>query len=82
VPTHSASDMLTDSGASATAMSRGIRADNRVIGMVDPAALSSPPSILDFFDRAKDPEVIYKGGERFVVQKTQDKLSALPVAVF
>ncbi len=142
VRTYSASDMVTDSGASATAMSRGIKADNRVIGMVDPAALSSPPSILDFakkagwstavvtddsvtgatpapflvehdnrdqheiiaakileqlggrgdivlgggskwfFDRVKDPEVIYKAGERIVVQKTQEKLSALPIAVF
>ena len=142
VRTYSASDMVTDSGASATAMSRGIKADNRVIGMVDPAALSSPPSILDFakkagwstavvtddsvtgatpapflvehdnrdqheiiaakileqlggrgdivlgggakwfFDRVNDPEVIYKAGERIVVQKTQEKLSALPVAVF
>ena len=142
VRTYSASDMVTDSGASATAMSRGIKADNRVIGMVDPAASSSPPSILDlakkagwstgvvtddsvtgatpapflvehdnrdqhqiiaskilerlggradivlgggskwFFDLVKDPAVIYKAGERIVVQKTQDKLSALPVAVF
>ena len=142
VRTYSASDMVTDSGASATAMSRGIKADNRVIGMVDPAASSSPPSILDFakkagwstavvtddsvtgatpapflvehdnrdqheiiaakileqlggrgdivlgggskwfFDLVKDPAVIYKAGERIVVQKTQEKLSALPVAVF
>ena len=35
-----------------------------------------------FFDRVKDPEVIYKGGERIAVQKTQEKLSILPVAVF
>ena len=142
VRTYSASDMVTDSGASATAMSRGIKADNRVIGMADPAASSSPPSILDlakkagwstavvtddsvtgatpapflvehanrdqheiiaakildqlggradivlgggskwFFDRVKDPGVIYKAGERTVVQKTQEKLSSLPVAVF
>lgn len=142
VRTYSASDMVTDSGASATAMSRGVKADNRVIGMVDPAASSSPPSILDFakkagwstavvtddsvtgatpapflvehdnrdqheiiaskileqlgrradivlgggskwfFDLVKDPAVIYKAGERIVVQKTQVKLSALPVAVF
>jgi alkaline phosphatase len=142
VRTYSASDMVTDSGASATAMSRGIKADNRVIGMVDPAASSSPPSILDFakkagwstavvtddsvtgatpapflvehdnrdqheiiaakildqlggrgdivlgggskwfFDLVKDPAVIYKAGERIVVQKTQEELSTLRVAVF
>ncbi len=142
VRTHSVSDMVTDSGASATAMARGIKADNRVIGMANPAASSSPPSILDlakragwstavitddsvtgatpapflvehgnrdqheiiaakileqlggrgdivlgggskwFFDRVQDPEVIYKAGERVVVQKTQEKLSTLPVAVF
>jgi Alkaline phosphatase len=142
VRTHSASDMVTDSGASATAMARGIKADNRVVGMTDPAAGSGVPSILDiakkagwatavitddsvtggspapflvehgnrdqheiiaakildqlggradivlgggskwFFDRVKDPEVIYKGGERTVVQRTQEKLSALPAAVF
>ena len=142
VRTYSASDMVTDSGASATAMARGIKADNRVIGIASPTASSGPPSILDlakkagwstavitddsvtgatpapfvvehdnrdqheiiaakildqlggradivlgggskwFFDRVKDPEVIYKGGERIVVQKTQEKLSTLPVALF
>jgi alkaline phosphatase len=142
VRTHSATDMVTDSGASATAMARGIKADNRVIGMTDPRAMSSPPSILDlakragwstavvtddsvtgatpaaflvehsnrdqhqiiaaklldqlgaradivlgggskwFFDRVEDPEVVYKGDERIVVQKTQQKLSTIPAAVF
>jgi alkaline phosphatase len=142
VRTHSASDMVTDSGASATAMARGIKADNRVIGMADPAASSSPPSILDlarragwstavitddsvtgatpaaflvehasrdqpeiiaaklveqlggradivlgggskwFFDHVDDPEVVYKGDERIVVQKTQQKLFTLPATVF
>ena len=142
VRTYSASDMVTDSGAAATAMARGIKANNRVIGMADSAALSSPQSILDlarkagwstgvitddsvtgatpapfliehpsraqheaiaskivdqlggrgdivlgggsqwFFDRVEDPSVVYKGGERPVVQKTQEKLSKLPVAVF
>ncbi|HEY5704876.1 MAG TPA: alkaline phosphatase [Terrimicrobiaceae bacterium] len=142
VRTHSASDTVTDSGASATAIARGIKADNRVIGMTDPGASSGPPSILDiakragwstavvtddsvtgatpaafllehanrdqheiiaaklldqlggradivlgggskwFFDRVKDPEVVYKGGERIVVQKTHQNLSALPAAVF
>jgi len=142
VRTYSGSDMVTDSGAAATAMARGIKADNRVIGMADPAASSSPPSILDlarkagwstavitddsvtgatpapflvehrnrdqheviaskmldqlgvrgdivlgggskwFFDRVNDPAVIYKAGDRSVVQKTQERLSTLPVAVF
>ena len=52
VRTHSASDMVTDSGAAATAMARGIKADNRVVGMADPAASSSPPSILDLAKKA------------------------------
>ena len=52
VRTYSASDMVTDSGASATAMARGIKADNRVIGMADPGASSSPPSILDLAKKA------------------------------
>ena len=142
VRTHSASDMVTDSGAASTAMARGIKADNRVVGIADPGASSGPPSILDlakkagwstavitddsvtgatpapflvehgnrdqheiiaakiqsqlgarsdivlgggskwFFDRVNDPEVIYKAGERSVVQKTHEKLSTLPVAVF
>jgi alkaline phosphatase len=45
VRTYSGSDMVTDSGAAATA--RGIKAHNRVIGMAHPGAPSSPPSILD-----------------------------------
>jgi alkaline phosphatase len=47
VRTYSASDMVTDSGAAATAMARGIKADNRMIGMAHPDALPSPQSILD-----------------------------------
>jgi hypothetical protein len=35
-----------------------------------------------FFDRVKDPEVIYKGDERTVVQRTQKKMSSLAAAVF
>ena len=142
VRTYSGSDMVTDSGAAATAMARGIKADNRVIGMAHPRGPSSPPSILDlakaanwstgvvtddsvtgatpaaflvehsnrdqheviafkimdqvatrwdvvlgggakwFFDRVEDPTVIYKAGERNIVQQTQEKLADLPVAIF
>ena len=142
VRTYSGSDMVTDSGAAATAMARGIKADNRVIGMAHPGASSSPPSILDlakaanwstgvitddsvtgatpaaflvehpnrdqhefialkitdqvttrldivlgggakwFFDRVEDPTVIYKAGERNIVQQTEEKLTDLPVAIF
>jgi alkaline phosphatase len=142
VRTYSASDMVTDSGAASTAMARGIKADNRVIGMAHPGAPSSPPSILDlarkadwstavitddsvtgatpasfvvesanrdqhemiaskmvdqlgtrcdfllgggakwFFDLVKDPSVVYKAGERSEIQKTQEKLSYVPVTVF
>jgi alkaline phosphatase len=142
VRTYSGSDTVTDSGAAATAMARGIKADNRVVGMAHPQAPSSPPSILDlakkanwstgvvtddsvtgatpaaflvehpnrdqheviafkmidqvttrwdvalgggakwFFDRVEDPTVIYKAGERNIVQQTQEKLTGLPVAIF
>jgi alkaline phosphatase len=142
VRTYSGSDIVTDSGAAATAMARGIKADNRVIGMAHPGAFSSPPSILDlakaanwstgvitddsvtgatpapflvehpnrdqhefiafkiadqvatrwdivlgggakwFFDRVEDPTVIYKAGERNIVQQTQEKLTDLPIAIF
>jgi alkaline phosphatase len=142
VRTYSGSDIVTDSGAAATAMARGIKADNRVIGMAHPGASSSPPSILDlakaanwstgvitddsvtgatpaaflvehpnrdqhefiafkiadqvatrwdivlgggakwFFDRVKDPTVIYKAGERNIVEQTQEKLADLPIAIF
>jgi alkaline phosphatase len=142
VRTYSGSDIVTDSGAAATSMARGIKADNRVIGMANPGAPSSPPSILDlakaanwstgvitddsvtgatpaaflvehpnrdqhefialkitdqvttrwdivlgggakwFFDRVKDPTVIYKAGERNIVQQTEEKLTDLPVAIF
>jgi alkaline phosphatase len=142
VRTYSASDLVTDSGASATAMARGIKADNRVIGMARPGEMTGPPSILDlakragwstavitddsvtgatpasfvvehdnrdqheiiaaklldqlgrrvdivvgggskwFFDRVEDPQTIYRAGERAAVQKTEQRLSKLPVAVF
>ncbi len=142
VRTYSGSDLVTDSAAASTAMARGIKGVNRVIGMAHPGASSSPPSIFDlarkanwstgvvtddsvtgatpapfliehpnrdqheviafkiidqlagrwdivlgggskwFFDRVKDPNVVYKPGERDLVQQTQEKLSALPAAVF
>jgi alkaline phosphatase len=142
VRTHSASDMVTDSAAAATAFARGIKATNRTIGMAHPGAPSSPPSIFDlarkagwstavitddsvtgatpapfliehssreqpeviaskitdqlgsrcdivlgggskwFFDLVNDPQVVYQAGQRGEIQKTQAKLSHLPVAVF
>ena len=59
VRSYSGSDMVTDSGAAATAMARGIKADNRVIGMAHPRAPSSPPSILDL---AKAAELVHWRG--------------------
>jgi len=47
VRTYSASDLVTDSGAAATAIARGIKADNRVIGMAAPDSTGSPASLLD-----------------------------------
>jgi len=52
VHTYSLSDLVTDSGAAATAMARGIKADNRVVGVADPQATTSPPSILDLAKKA------------------------------
>ncbi len=47
VRTFSASDLVTDSGAAATAMARGIKADNKVVGLASPESTTSPPSLLD-----------------------------------
>lgn len=52
VRTFSASDLVTDSSAAATAMARGIKADNRVVGMASSEATSSPASILDLAKKA------------------------------
>jgi alkaline phosphatase len=52
VRTHSREDAVTDSAAAATAMARGIKADNRAIGMEDPDSKSSPPSLLDLARKA------------------------------
>jgi len=45
--TFSASDLVTDSSAGATAFARGIKADNRVVGQAAKDSSSSPPSLLD-----------------------------------
>jgi alkaline phosphatase len=47
VSTFSANDMVTDSAAAATAFSRGIKAENHVIGMAFATATDAPPSLLD-----------------------------------
>lgn len=52
VRTWSASHVVTDSGAASTAMSRGIKADNRVVGQAAPESTSSPPSLLDLAKQA------------------------------
>jgi len=52
VRTHSRSDVVTDSAAAATAMARGIKADNMLIGMANRASRTSPPSLLDLARQA------------------------------
>jgi len=52
VRTFSASDFVTDSAASATALGRGIKADNRVVGQATATSESAPPSLLDLAKRA------------------------------
>lgn len=47
VRTYSASDLVTDSAAGATAMARGIKAINGVVGQETPDSTSGPASILD-----------------------------------
>jgi len=47
VSTYSANDMVTDSAAAATAIARGIKADNHVVGMASAASTNAPPSLLD-----------------------------------
>lgn len=47
VRTYSASDLVTDSAAGATAMARGIKAINGVLGQETPDSTSGPASILD-----------------------------------
>ncbi len=52
VRTHSREDVVTDSSAAATAMARGIKADNRCVGIATPDAESGPPSLLDLARQA------------------------------
>ena len=52
VSTYSANDMVTDSAAAATALSRGIKADNNVIGMASAASTNAPPSLFDIARKA------------------------------
>lgn len=47
VRTFSGSDIVTDSSAAATAMARGIKADNAMVGIAKAAAKEGPESILD-----------------------------------
>lgn len=47
VRTYSGSDYVTDSSAAATAMARGIKAHNRVVGVADAFAKATSASILD-----------------------------------
>jgi alkaline phosphatase len=47
VRTYSRSDMVTDSAAAATSLARGIKADNRVLGMETAGSTSGPESLLD-----------------------------------
>lgn len=52
VRTFSASDFVTDSAAAATAMARGIKADNMLIGQASKASKTSPSSLLDLARKA------------------------------
>ncbi len=52
VSTYSANDMVTDSAAAATALARGIKADNHVIGMASAASTNAPHSLLDLARKA------------------------------
>ncbi len=52
VSTYSLNDMVTDSAAAATAFSRGIKADNNVIGMASATSTNAPPSLLDIARKA------------------------------
>jgi alkaline phosphatase len=52
VSTYSLNDMVTDSAAAATAFSRGIKADNNVIGMATATSTNAPLSLLDVARKA------------------------------
>ena len=61
VRTYSASDMVTDSGASATAMSRGIKADNRVDRNGRPCRIVQPAEYPRF---GQEGRMVYGRGHR------------------
>lgn len=52
VRTASASHLVTDSSAAATALARGIKADNRMVGIAGPRSGAVSPSILDLAKKA------------------------------
>jgi alkaline phosphatase len=52
VRTYSLDDVVTDSSAGATAMARGIKADNRAVGEATPQSKEGPPSLLDVARKA------------------------------
>ena len=52
VRTYSASHAVTDSAAAATALARGIKAENRVLGMAKSGDQTGPESILDVAKKA------------------------------
>ncbi len=52
VRTYSRSHTVTDSAAAATALARGIKADNTVLGMAGALDQTGPPSILDLAKKA------------------------------
>lgn len=52
VSTYSANDMVTDSAAAATALARGIKADNHVVGMASASFTNAPSSLLDIARQA------------------------------
>ena len=52
VSTYSANDMVTDSAAAATALARGIKAENHVIGMASASSTNAPSSLLDIARQA------------------------------
>lgn len=52
VRTHSLEDAVTDSSAAATAMARGVKAENMAVGMTSPDSTTVVPSILDIARKA------------------------------
>jgi alkaline phosphatase len=52
VSTYSANDMVTDSAAAATALARGVKVDNHLLGMTSSSSTNAPPSLLDLARQA------------------------------